>query len=224
MRSFAIALTYSALLLPLAALAQAPPDAASLLGLHRSYVGWEFGDGTFTSLRIHSQYVPNGASEPTQEASTLLRGAIFRTSQIDAKTGSTLDVGFTGRVFWASDENGFTRPIYGDYQQYLLSRSVLFGEGTALLTGTLEPSASIDGAVYPVVRVQPPHGDPIDVYIDPKSGAYVRAVIDPGGSYSKTFDILAYTDALPGRRMISTYRMAGDSGTYEFTKFEPNVE
>jgi len=118
--------------------------------------------------------------------------------------------------------NGFTRPNFSTHQGLLISQFVLFNEGTSGLSGTIQPSQSINGTNYSVVRVTPPNGDAIDLYID-SSGAYGRAVIDPGGPNQTVYDILAYQQIAPGKRMISQYRIEGQPDTYTITHVETNV-
>lgn len=77
-------------------------------------------------------------------------------------------------------------------------------EGLATLSGVLRHAATIDGRSVDAVRVNVPNGYPIDLSIDPATGAYAQAVIDPGGSYETTFHILRYSDALPGKRLITS--------------------
>ncbi len=219
MRYLSICLVALSLLVPAAAQAQSP-DATSLLALHRAYVGWQFGDGTFNTYRQTGTMVREG-SHTTYPWTTLEMGAIYRDTTVDPKTGEPFDDGFTGRVFWETDENGFTRPDFSLRQGLDIALSVLFNEGTTELSSTLRPSQTIGGKSYAVVRVQPPHGDALDLYVDPVTGAYVRAVIDPGGSYETTVDILGYTDALPGKRMISKYEIG--KFVFTMTHVQPNV-
>jgi hypothetical protein len=223
----AIIAAASSLLFPSVASAQST-DAASLLALHHSYVGWQFGDGTFTSLRETGNVVntsPTGGATPRPPSpiSTLVRGVVFRDTQVDPDSGRRTDDGFTGHVFWQSNDNGFTHPVIGDEQKYLVSIQFLYNEATAQLTGTLETPVQIDGTSYPVVRVSPGAGFPIDLAIDPKTGAYVRAVIDPGGSYEETIDIVSYAAPLPGKRVIASYRSHGSHYTQIYSTFQANV-
>jgi predicted aspartyl protease len=221
MRNLLVGALLAALVLPQSGVAQSY-DAATLLALHHKYVGWQFGDGTFTTLRESGTISDDAAaSAKTYFFVGITMGAIYRDVTIDPATGSPLEDGFTGRVFWESDENGFTRPDYSPRQALNISQSVLFNEGTSELSGTLEPATVIDGASYPGVRIQPPNGDPIDLYVDPATGAYVRAVLDPGGPYERTIDILTYADALPGKKVISKYR--DGHWTFSMTKVEPNL-
>ena len=197
-------------------------DAASLLAKHRAYVGWQLGDGTITTLRISGRFVRQTAGgDIVRTWTTIEQGPIFRT--VGTGQNGSYDYGFTGNVFWSSDENGFTHPDYSPNQAYQISRTVLFSEATNELAGTLGETRQLADGTYPVVRIMPPHGDAIDLYVDPATGAYKRAVIDPGGNYETTFDILAYADALPGKRMISRYVVDGGPGINELVKIEANV-
>ncbi len=198
---------------------RADDTAAALLAKHKAYVGWEFGDGTIRTLRVNGKRTTAAADGTAKIAArwmTVEAGPIFRW------TGAYGDYGFTGSVFWVSDENGFTHPDYSPYRTYEVSRMVLFGEATSALAGTMRAPVTIDGTSYPVVRVEPPHGVPIDLAVDPATGAYRRAVVDPGGNYQTTFDIVAYADVLPGKRAISQYRTGTSPALNELT-YEPNV-
>jgi predicted aspartyl protease len=214
-----------ALLAPAVSSAQQGGDAASLLALHRSYVGWQFGDGTFSTLRIAGRVRPaqGDAADASRSWTTLETGAVFRTTGFDPESGGWSDYGYTGRIFWESDRNGFTHPDYSARQAFEISQTALFAEGTTEVSSALQSPSQIDGTSYAVVRVQPPHGDTIDVYVDPSSGAYRRAVIDPGGAYQTTYDILGYTTVLPGKRMIQTYRINGSSNVDEFATIDANA-
>lgn len=202
--------------------ATADDTAAALLSKHKAYVGWEFGDGTFKTLRLHERWTRNGRAddETLASLSVVEAGPIYR-AETDDRDGSISEQGFTGNVFWESDDNGFTRPDYSSYRNFVISRYALFNEGTSPLGGALQDTATIGGASYPVVRVKPPNGDAIDLYVDPQTGAYRRAIVDPGGSYETTYDILGYIEIAPGKRYVSGFRVHG--GTYTITKIEPNV-
>ncbi len=203
----------------LPASASADDTAAALLAKHTAYIGWAFGDGTFKTMR----FVTHGTSASgalVSAWSTVETGPIYRIQETE-RGGLTYNAGYTGQVFWESDENGFTRPDYSDHRKFEISRYALFNEATAQLTGTLQSQATIDGAAYSVVRVQPPNGDAIDLYVDPQTGAYRRAVIDPGGSYEATYEIKNYAEGLPGKRYISEYRTGVTD--YKITKFEANA-
>lgn len=227
MRYFVVCALLLSLAVPAAAPAQSL-DAASLLALHREYVGWQFGDGTFTSIRqwgeaVNTKPDPGATPEPSEPMTLLRRGIVFRETQVSQQTGRGFNWGFTGNLFWESNENGFTHPVIGDAQKADISYEFLVEEGTPELAGTLRDPVTIDGVSYPVVRVSPTAGFPIDLAVDPHTGAYVRAVIDPGGNYETTYDIISYQEVEPGKRVIASYRYHGSSYTFEWSKFLPNV-
>ncbi len=227
MRFLTVLFVILALLNPRPAAAQGM-DASGLLALHHRYVGWQFGDGTFTSMResgnlVNTKPSAGATPQPPTPLRILIRGVAFRATQVDSDTGRPINTGFTGRVFWDSNENGFTHPIIGDEEKYEIAYQFLFNEATAELAGALRNPVTIDGTSYPVVRVTPSTGFPIDLAIDPRTGAYVRAVIDPDGSYETTIDILSYAQPLPGKRVMSSYRYHDSHYTHEITTFQPNV-
>ncbi|MBV9027274.1 MAG: hypothetical protein JO311_01540, partial [Candidatus Eremiobacteraeota bacterium] len=208
-----------------AARAVASGDAAAqaLLEKHRAFVGWQFGDGTFHTLRVSGD-VTNEHGKKTVTFVGLYAGLIYNNSTTDLERGGITErTGFTGNLFWATDFNGFTTPIYGDYAKYLASYTVLFQEGTTELPATVRDPKTVDGKPVDVVRVTIKNGDSIDLYVDPSSGAYVQAVIDPGGAYEATYHILSYQDALPGKKMIASYRLDDEKDVHTIAKFEPNV-
>lgn len=198
----------------------AADDAAALLAKHKAYVGWEFGDGTFKTLRVETHGTSISSGELESAWTTVEAGPIYR-AQSTARGGLVFNSGYTGQVFWDSDANGFTRPDYSDYRKFEIARYALFNEATTQLAGTLQSQVTVDGTAYSVVRVTPANGDAIDLYIDPQTGAYRRAVIDPGGSYETPYEIVQYAEALPGKRYVSEYRARGTD--YKVIKFEPNV-
>lgn len=212
------------LLVPSAAPAQ-PLDAASLLALHHRYVGWQFGDGTFDTLTETGTVTVGDRSQSDRDtAVTLLRmGALYRETDLNLKSKTTDDSGFTGRLFWHSNENGFTHPVIGDDAKFYVSLSFVFNEGTSELAGTYERMQSVDGVNCAVVRVSPSAGMPIDLYIDPATGAFRRFVVDPDDAYETTVDVLAYDEVLPGKRVIASYRYTVSRDTETFSKIVANA-
>jgi hypothetical protein len=224
--ALALILTLLAGSVLVAASAQAPggdAQAAALLAKHRAYVGWQFGDGTFRSMRITGD-VTNEKGERTISFVSLSRGLLVRDIYTMIAHGNVSEnTGFTGSVFWSSDYNGFTTPIYGGYAKYLASSAVLGLEGTTELPATYRGEATVAGKPLAIVRVTLKNADAMDLYEDPATGAYVQAVIDPGGPYEKTLHIVAYAEAMPGKKMISAYRIGKDTALHTYRIFEPNA-
>ena len=220
----AAAVVAAAMLVP--ARAQVPAQdsaAAALLAKHRAYVGWHLGDGSFRGMRITGS-VSDEKGQQTQRLVLLSDGVLYHDTSTDiARGGLTEHTGFTGRLFWQSNFNGFTTPIYGEYAKYLASLTMLRQEGTTELGATYVGERTIDGKAAGVVRVTLTNGDPIDLYIDPATGAYLQATIDPGGSLESTIHVVSYAEVMPGKKMISAYRIGNDRALYAYDKFEPNV-
>ncbi len=198
-------------------------DAHALLLKHRAFVGWQLGDGTFRSLRLTAQYA-DSQGKATRQVSELHRGLLYRTTTafLDA-AGASRDEGFTGSVFWSSNVNGFTTPAYGELAKFRFSYALLEDEGTTALDAVARGEETVDGTRCETLRLDVPHADPIDVDVDPATGAYLRAVVDPDGAYETVVRILSYQDVLPGKRLASALRIGDSDETYRVTKVEPNV-
>lgn len=205
---------------------QAPaydPAAAGLLAKHRAYVGWQFGDGTFKTLRIRG-HVTDADNKRVGEIVRLSIGAVYHETDVLAdQAGATIHTGYTGNIFWRAGINGFANPIYGDFAKFLATFTVLIQEGTTELPGISMGTKTVDGKSLAVVRVTLANGYPIDCYVDPDTGAYVRATIDPDGAYETTYRIDSYSDVLPGKKMIASYTRLGDKTQYTFDSIDPNV-
>jgi hypothetical protein len=206
--------------------APAAPDdaAAALLAKHRAFVGWQFGDGSFRTLRLARERVESDGAV-TQRATEYRAGIVYRNHYVFPKRADAVeDTGFTGSVFWSTNQNGFTTPLYGDLAKFRLSYALLFNEGTTVLHGVMGGAVSVDGKQLQSVNLDVPNADAIQVDVDPDSGAYVRAVIDPGGDEETTVRILSYTDVAPGKKMIGSFRIGDDTrDQYTYKRIEPNV-
>jgi hypothetical protein len=206
--------------------AQAPSqdtEAAALLATHRAYIGWHFGDGTFKTLRV-TGYVTDAQGERIETFSLLSKGVIYNnTITLLHRSNIAQHAGYTGSLFWQSDVNGFTTPVYGDYAKYLASLTMLLDEGSTELPASFVRDTTLDGKSVGVVEMTLDKADPIDLYIDRQSGAYLQATIDPNGAYETTVYILAYRDVLPGKKRIASYRVGSEGATYTYEKFEPNI-
>ncbi len=205
--------------------APAVPDtqAAALLAKHRAFVGWQLGDRSFRTLRLARVHVGDGAAI-LQRAIEYRVGIIYRNHYVFPRRADAVeDSGFTGTVFWSTNDNGFTTPIYGELAKFRLTYALLMNEGTTVLDGAAGAPVSVDGVQAQSVRLDVPHADPIEVDVDPATGAYLRAVIDPGGDRETTIRILSYAAVFAGKRMIGSFRIVDTPGTYTYTKIEPNV-
>jgi len=227
MRSFStlalLAVALAAARTPAFALSNDDAQAQALLAKHRAFVGWQFGDGTFKSMRITGD-VTNEKGEKTASLVDLSSGLLFNNTYVDLKQDNvTTHEGFTGNVFWQTDNTGFTTPVYGDYAKYLASFTILQHEGTTGLPSSFVGNKTIDGKSLGVVRVTLAHGDPIDLYVDPATGAYVKAVIDPDGAYETTYHIRSYQDVVPGKKAMASFTIDDDKAVFSYSKFEPNI-
>jgi hypothetical protein len=207
-----------------AASTTADSSVEMLLAKHRAFVGWHLGDGTFKSLRLTREYV-DGEGKTTQRGTEYRVGLLYRNTYVYPRRAQTVeDTGFTGNIFWSANENGFTTPLYGELAKFRLSSGLLMNEGTTELQGTLRGTVAINGKQFQSVRLEVPHADPIDVTVDPVSGAYAKAVIDPDGDNETTVQILSYSDVPRGKKMIGSFRFGdGSAGAYSYTSIEPNV-
>jgi hypothetical protein len=205
------------------ALSSGDAQAQALLAKHRAFVGWQFGDGTFNTMRITGD-VTDEKGEKIGSFVDLSSGLLYNNTYVDLKQDSvTTRDGFTGNLFWQTDNSGFTTPVYGDYAKFLASFSVLKHEGTTELQNSFIGNKTVDGKSVGVVRVTLAHGDPIDLYVDPATGAYVKAVIDPDGAYETTYHIRSYQDVLPGKKMMASFTVDDDKPVFAYTKFDPNA-
>ncbi|MGH7684175.1 MAG: hypothetical protein ACREMT_07520, partial [Vulcanimicrobiaceae bacterium] len=164
--------------------APAADDAQSLLAKNKAFAGWTFGDPSMDGLRLTGNV-------GKRQILDLRRGAIWHATYTDDKLGVSNDIGYTGKLFWSTNQNGFTVPVLADGVRYELAFQILMNQGIPLLPGTLRGKATVDGVQTQIVRVEEKDAFPIDAYLDPQSGKLLRAVIDPDGS-ATTFDILGY--------------------------------
>jgi hypothetical protein len=196
-------------------------DAAALIAKHAAYVGWHAGDGVVKTLRETGELTRDG--KPLGQTTALRFGMAFRDTYV-SNAGIHYDEGFTGSISWTSNENGFTVRSIGEAVRELYDRDALFGETTttAAFTPSILRTQKIDGVDCTVVRLVSQVGFPLDVYVDPATGAYRRAVIDPDGKYEDSVDGLAYTE-VGGKRFISAWHHGDSKVRYAYTKIEPDA-
>ncbi|HEY0393404.1 MAG TPA: retropepsin-like aspartic protease [Candidatus Elarobacter sp.] len=201
--------------------ALAADDAAALLAKHHAYAGWASGDGVVKTLR-ETGTVTNASAKVVEKIRMLRFGVAYRASVQDAR-GFEEDDGFTGSVLWTTAGNGFIiRPV-GDSARFLIDQHALFGELTAGYTPSVLRHEAVGGVDTVVLRLTHQVGYPMDVYVDPASGAFKRAVIDPGGKFETAFDGLEYTE-VQGKRFLSAWRHAGSKYTHRYDKIDVNPE
>jgi predicted aspartyl protease len=205
---------------PLAVRAAGDGAAAALLAKHAAYMGWRAGDGKLTSLRESGTVTFDG--RVIRRIAAVHRGPVYRRVDTTA-SGRSVEDGFTGRVLWSSNHNGFTVQTAGEPARYVYTRSALFDELLTVLPATVLRDETIDGTPVTWVRVQPDVGVPAELAIDPATGAFKRAVLDPNGKYEVRLDILAYADAGDGKRVISSWRYTGGKAVYAYTEIAANV-
>jgi hypothetical protein len=209
--------------LPFPARADGDADAQALLAKHKAFVGWQLGDGTIKTLRVRGSTTDADGKTSSTFTDTSV-GLIDRTTTVDVRHADLeRDEGFTGNVFWQSDENGFTTPQLGGAAKTQLAYNALLYEATTELPATSRGPATVDGKPVQIVRVAMKTGTAIDLYVDPATGAYVQAVIDPEGTRTITVHVLAYADLLPGKKILSSYRVGTSKYTTTYSKIEPNV-
>jgi len=214
--------------------AGAADDANALLAKHRAFVGWQFGDGTLASWRETMKWKPSASPAPSATADpdatpapafvirSVRRGALYHNVQTRENGPYAADSGFNGRLCWRANQNGFAVIVYDDAARYALTRNALDDEAISNLSGTLKGTAKIGDADVQIVRVQPPQGFPVDLYVDAQ-GAYRRAVISPDvAEHRATMEIDKYVDALPGKKVVGEYHF-GRGGSYVVDVFEPNA-
>jgi len=197
----------------------ADPEAAALMAKHQAFAGWHAGDGAVKTLREAGETTRDGKRRA--QIWYLRYGIAHRFFSVDSR-GLEYDSGFTGNVSWTSNQNGFTvRPV-GEIARYLYDVDVVFGELTPDLTPVSVKHATIEGAGTELVRLTSEIGFPIDVYVDPATGAFKRVIIDPDGKYETALNGIGYTE-VDGKRFISTWHYGESKTIYTYTKVEPNA-
>ncbi len=199
---------------------RADESAQALLAKHKAYAGWSFNDGTFKTL------VTQWTFSHTKDGSVVFRqterqmGVLQRDDYVSERNGREGHEGYTGTLLWQSGSNGFTTRLLGDPAKAIVSFKLIFDEAATQATGTLQPAQTIDGKSYGVVRVKIDASLPVDLYIDEATGAYRRAVLDPGGGFERTYNFVDTVEPLPGKKLISRYTVGGWTAVLE--KATPN--
>jgi hypothetical protein len=219
--------TYAALLAlvllsPVAPLAARADDAASLLAKHKAFAGFVFGDGAIKALQTDEAVTTDSDGATLRTVRNARLGILFRTDTADVRSQRNTSQGFTGNILWRSDENGITVPLIGDPAKLAFTQAVFFTDAISTLAWGAPSTAQIAGATYDVVRATSANTLPVDLYVDPATGAFKRAVFDPGGDYEQTLDVLGYGEAIPGKKIVNRWKFAGSSATHAYTKVVAN--
>ena len=189
--------------------ADAADDAAGLLALHRAYAGWQLDDGTFATLKVRetiSMAQKDGTQKEIVAAQDVRRGLVHHRSYFFAG-GLRHDEGFTGRTFWAANENGFTVPRHDSRRDIELATLAFFAEGMTTMKPVSVKRDVLDGAQIAIVRVAMPFDLLVDLYEDPASGAFLRVVFDPV-KRAETLIVDGYDEIKPGKRMVTRWHFA----------------
>jgi Aspartyl protease len=197
------------------AAASADAGGAALQQLHKTFAGFSFGDGRIRSLSYVDTATALKGGTPQRTVSVRRIGLFYRSDVHDLKGNVGWSDGFTGNLFWYSDFNGLTVPVFGDSAKFDASVQLLFSDAIATLPWEAKGTQMVGGQSLSVVRAELPHAYPIELYLDPKTGAYVRGVIDPKGDHETTILVLAYGAAAPGTQIITKWRY--DLGDDEHT-------
>ncbi|MDP9110985.1 MAG: retropepsin-like domain-containing protein [Candidatus Eremiobacteraeota bacterium] len=181
--------------------------AQALLAKHTTFVGWKLGDPSMSSWRASGTRTDGkGATDRYTQAR---RGLAFRDTVWTRDDKLTVDYGFTGTKVWSADENGYTVTNLNGPARRALDLDVLLAEAATLVAGPVNAgTARVRGVDTQIVRITPPGGVPMDIYEDPSSGAFLRAVIDPGGA-RQTVEIGSYLSAVAGKNVVGSYDAAG---------------
>ncbi|MDP9018593.1 MAG: hypothetical protein M3N19_09760, partial [Candidatus Eremiobacteraeota bacterium] len=176
-------------------------DAAALMAKHKAFVGYQFGDGAINSIVLDGTVTDTKTGAISSDVRLFKRGIAERSIVNNKDEHSTYNSGFTGRLYWEiNNRNGFIIPEVGDQQRAEIAYDLLVNEATPLMHAADKGTKTIDGTAYSVVELTSPASQTIDVFVDPQTGAYKRAVIDPDGANEDTINILAYADASPGKK------------------------
>ncbi len=216
----------AASLLLLGAVASQPPqvdDAQWLKNLHRTYVGYTFGDGHVDSLAYDEEVREDGSKEPIRETHVRNVHLVYRNDVRNVKANYTSSNGFTGNVFWYSDQNGITTRRAGNSVPTIYAEDLVWTDAIATLPWHYLETKDIDGASVAVARVRLQGGMPIDLFVDRATGAYKRIeILGAGGDYQEEIDVKSYVEVAPGLRMIDSWRYNDASDYHTLRNFAVN--
>jgi hypothetical protein len=182
-------------------------DAAWLKYTHHRYAGFTFGNGTIHTFSYDLTETSGG--KLVLKGHVVRAALAYREDVQWAKENVDSSDGFTGKVFWYSDENGFATRLGGNDVPLTYAEDLIETDAIATLPWTYERTVTEAGADLAVVRVTLDNGFSIDLYVDRATGAYRRVVLDPDGAYEQRLRTITYVEPRPGLRVVAAMQ-AGD--------------
>ena len=189
----------------------APPAAradevSDLLAKHKAFMGWQFNDAQTRDWQMTDTYADESGDARFVKVIKRI-GALYRADTHSVKAHTNSSSGFTGNRFWYSDENGFTVPVFGGPAKVALAEDFFFTDAVAQLPWTNLHPVRKWKSVFSVVHVVQASGAaaPVDLYLDPATGAYAGIVIDPDGDNEETIRVVDY-QVLGGRHFFSHWK------------------
>jgi prepilin-type processing-associated H-X9-DG protein len=205
--------------------AQAADGAGALLAKHRAYVGWEMDDGSIRNLILDGSVAKvnaDGTRTPIQRVHEIDMRVLYRSTVtgIATRTGSQEGLDLTG--FWYRVA-GFTIPNIGENRGVIFARRIVFSEALSTLDPQPHGTATIDGVAYDILRGAIDGWKPIDLYVDPASGAIKQFVYDPDAVKPQITMIDAYMTVLSSKRVVSAWHVPGSAYERSYARIVPNA-
>ena len=205
--------------------APAADAAGTLLAKHRAYVGWEMDDGSIRNLVLDGSVAKvnaDGTRTPIQRVHEIDVRVLYRStvSGITTRTGSQEGLDLTG--FWYRVA-GFTIPNIGENRGVIFARRIVFSEALSTLNPQPHGTATIEGVAYDILRGAIDGWKPIDLYVDPASGAIKQFVYDPDAAKPEITMIDAYMTVLSSKRVVSAWHVPGSAYERSYARIVPNA-
>lgn len=216
-----LAFAFAALLLLGGATAARADDASALLHKHKTFTGWQFADKETNFAQVTDTTL-DGAGKPVEIATVKRIGALYRTDTQNLKAGTTSSGGFTGNLFWYSDENGFTVPVIGDPAKVQLAEDLFFTDGFAQLPWTFLRSEKRWNKTYDVVGAKQASSTPVELFVDPETGEYGGVTIDPKGDNEETIQVVDY-QTIDGKHFINHWKFDDSKRTHAFSDIKLGI-
>ncbi|MDQ6823739.1 MAG: retropepsin-like domain-containing protein [Candidatus Eremiobacteraeota bacterium] len=188
-------------------------ETAAALQKHKTFTGWRFGDSASRYIDLTESTGEPGASSPATVGHIRRIGAAFRADYHDTKSGYNSSHGFTGNIFWYSDENGFTVPVLGEPAKLALAEDLFFADGWAELPWQARGIERRWGKTYHVFHVEQPSALSVNLYVDDETGSYAGVTIDPKGDNEETLRVLDYQSA-GTKQFIKRYQFDGSKSVH----------